>query len=82
MPTLDVPPDVLKAAAKVIAESMPEFHALPDRLLVETVNVRRGVANLLHDWAFDPTTGMSAGEKRAFAERCKAELRRRGEPVD
>ena len=82
MPTLDLSPDEIKVAAQVIADSMPEYLALQQRLLAETRNVRRGVVNLLHDWAFDPTTGMTLAEKRAFVERCKAELRRRGEPVD
>jgi hypothetical protein len=79
---LNISPDELKAAAQVIADSMPEYSAFQHRLLAESPNVRRGVVNLLHDWAHDPTTGMTPAERRAFVERCKEELRRRGEPVD
>jgi hypothetical protein len=82
MPRLDLSPDEQKACAKMLAESMPEYRALQERLLAESTNARRAVANLFHDWAFHPTTGMSVKELEASLAALKAELARRGEPVD
>jgi hypothetical protein len=72
----------LQRSAKIVAESIPEYRALQARLCGKPRNIRHGIANALLDWAYDPTIGMSAEEKRAFIERCKGELARRGEPID
>jgi hypothetical protein len=71
----------IKNVARVVADSMPEYLALQQTLLAESPNVRRAVAILLHDWAFDPVTDMNPEEQAAFLASVKAELARRGEPV-
>jgi hypothetical protein len=70
-----------KDIARVAAELMPEYLALKNALRAESPQLRRAVATVLHDWAFDPTTDMSEKEIEAFLASVKAELVRRGESL-
>ena len=74
MPALNIPQDTLDAAAQVIANSLPEYRALQERLARESVNVRRGVVNTLIDWAWP---GPSQEQRIARLAELKAEMRRR-----
>ena len=71
----------IRNVAGVVADSMPEYLALQQTLLAESPNVRRAVATVLQDWAFDPITDVDPEEQAAFLASVKAELARRGEPV-
>jgi hypothetical protein len=71
----------IRNVARVVADSMPEYLALQQTLLAESPQVRRAVATVLQDWAFDPLTDMSPEEQEAFLVSVKAELARRGASV-
>jgi hypothetical protein len=72
----------IKNVTRMVARSMPEFVSLQQRLRAESLQVRRAVATVLSDWAFDPTTDMTLEEQQALLASVKAELARRGEAVD
>ncbi|SRR6266566_2817517 len=97
MNDVTISPNEIESMGRMVAENMPEFLALKKRLRIESHQVRRAVANALSDWAFDLTADMNVEEKQAFlaslkteiARRTKkeiicvkAELARRGEPLD
>ena len=71
----------IRNVARNLADLMPEYVALQHALLAESPNVRRAVATVLYDWAFDSLIDMSPEEQAAFLASVKAELARRGEPV-
>jgi len=79
MPTLDLSADDRRNCAKAIAETLPEYQTLKQRLRSESRTVHNAVATTLIDWVEDPITSMSQEERQAHMERCKAELARRGE---
>jgi hypothetical protein len=71
----------VKKLARTLATSIPEYVALKTCLEAERPPVRKAVATVLFDWAFDPVTDMTPEEQEVFLARVKAELRRRGASV-
>jgi len=69
--------DEVRDMGRIAAQLMPEFVALRDRLSAESPSVRRAVANVFSDWAFDPTADMSLEEKHAYLARLEDEIVRR-----